>query len=767
MASKPSFRFLILILSLQSFSIFCLSTNAPSPPTVCIVGGGIGGSSVAHFLRQYFHPTPTQPTPPSIKIFERRSVVGGRMGLVNIGGETFEAGASILHPKNYHARNYSKLLGLKVKPPPASEDDDSMSLGIWDGKKFVFKTFQVDSKFPFVQKIVSLVNNVYLFFRYGFSLLKMNSFVESTVDSFLKYYESPETRPVFETVDEMLKWAGLYNLTTRPLLDELVDIKLSPLLIEELITVITRINYGQSVYISGLAGAVSLAGSGGGLWSIEGGNWQMAAGLINTSDVSLHLSEVIESISYLGEYYELNSTKGNSYSCEVAVVATPLDEVNIQFTPSISIPERKLQHTHTTFVRGLLNPAYFGLSTVAQIPELIGTLEDPDIPFSSISVLKCYDEKDVTYKVFSREPMADALLDSIFSTRQETIRINWGAYPHYEAPEVFAPFILDGQHLYYVNAFENAASTMETMAVAAENVARLILSRYFNGASLHSSNLKKQQNPIFFSETSQNIQITLSVRIPNVDTKSEFEYIFIRIDAKEAVDIGRESKQEDGFHVSPKLPRRKRLLALRIMVLPIAVNLPTPGSLESCVHGSCMDAILTGDDQPTTKVSGPSSPSNMHKPRSIDISPCILLCGSLSLEETMSTCNSLISPEFDYVENEDVLVVKSDREEGKQQSAHIRACAEREGLPEKYTLGDGTNENADGFDKTSTDPQFCAPIARDIYMNPRASEAKKRPSVNFMEMIQKDINACMRAVLIDWRVEILQMESAVLNYLEL
>lgn len=68
--------------------------------------------------------------------------------------------------------------------------------------------------------------------------------------------------------------------------------------------------------------------------------------------------------------------------------------------------------------------------------------------------------------------------------RQETIRIDWGAYPHYKAPEVFAPFILDDQHLYYVNAFENAASTMETSAVAAENIARLILSRYFGNASV-------------------------------------------------------------------------------------------------------------------------------------------------------------------------------------------------------------------------------------------------------------------------------------------
>ena len=56
------------------------------------------------------------------------------------------------------------------------------------------------------------------------------------------------------------------------------------------------------------------------------------------------------------------------------------------------------------------------------------------------------------------------------SVRKETIRINWAAYPLYHAPEVFAPFILDGRHLYYVNAFENAASTMETSAVAAENI---------------------------------------------------------------------------------------------------------------------------------------------------------------------------------------------------------------------------------------------------------------------------------------------------------
>lgn len=396
------------------------------------------------------------------------------MATVTIAGNTFEAGASILHPKNYHAVNFTKMLNLKVK---SDESDESISLGIWNGSEFVFKTIEVNSRFSWFRSIVGLVNSVRVFVRYGFSLFKMNRFVEVTVDSFLKYYQTLESRPVFGTVEEMLKWAGLYNLTTRTLHEELIDAGLSSLLIQELATVITRINYGQSVSISGLAGAVSLAGSGGGLWAVEGGNWQMAAGLINRSDVALHMREEIESISYVGSAYELNSTKGNSYKCDVTVVATPLDELNISFNPKISVPDRKLQHTHATFIRGLWNPAYFGLNHVSDIPELVGTIENSDLPFTCISILKIHSEKDMTYKMFSRQPMTDELLDQIFSVRNQTIRINWGAYPHYHSPEKFATFMLDGKHLYYVNAFENAASTMETSAVAAENIARLIISR--------------------------------------------------------------------------------------------------------------------------------------------------------------------------------------------------------------------------------------------------------------------------------------------------
>jgi hypothetical protein len=61
--------------------------------------------------------------------------------------------------------------------------------------------------------------------------------------------------------------------------------------------VITRINYGQSTHISGLAGIVPLAGSESGLWAVKGGNWQLAAGLLKTSNATLHLQEGIDSIT--------------------------------------------------------------------------------------------------------------------------------------------------------------------------------------------------------------------------------------------------------------------------------------------------------------------------------------------------------------------------------------------------------------------------------------------------------------------------------------
>lgn len=121
---------------------------------------------------------------------------------------------------------------------------------------------------------------------------------------------------------------------------------------------IMRINYGQNVSISGLAGAVYLCGSGGDLWAVKGGNWQMAEGIIKLSNASLHLNEGVVAVSSTttSSSYLLNSASGKAIECDVVVIAIPLNEVNIKFSPSIQVPLRRLQHTFTTFVRGLINP---------------------------------------------------------------------------------------------------------------------------------------------------------------------------------------------------------------------------------------------------------------------------------------------------------------------------------------------------------------------------------------------------------------------------
>ncbi|KAJ7267715.1 hypothetical protein O6H91_19G001400 [Diphasiastrum complanatum] len=52
------------------------------------------------------------------------------------------------------------------------------------------------------------------------------------------------------------------------------------------------------------------------------------------------------------------------------------------------------------------------------------------------------------------------------------------------------------------------------------------------------------------------------------------------------------------------------------------------------------------------------------------------------------------------------------------------------------------------------DPQMCSMYATDIYQHLRIAELKRRPVTNFMEVIQHEINASMRGILVDWLVEV-------------
>ncbi|KAL2338104.1 hypothetical protein Fmac_012550 [Flemingia macrophylla] len=62
--------------------------------------------------------------------------------------------------------------------------------------------------------------------------------------------------------------------------------------------------------------------------------------------------------------------------------------------------------------------------------------------------------------------------------------------------------------------------------------------------------------------------------------------------------------------------------------------------------------------------------------------------------------------------------------------------------------------NISNIDDDFEDPQSCSLYAADICDNMRVVELARRPYPNFMETVQRDITHSMRAILVDWLVEV-------------
>ncbi|KNA05147.1 hypothetical protein SOVF_193090 [Spinacia oleracea] len=144
----------------------------------------------------------------------------------------------------------------------------------------------------------------------------------------------------------------------------------------------------------------------------------------------------------------------------------------------------------------------------------------------------------------------------------------------------------------------------------------------------------------------------------------------------------------------------------------------------------------------------PSASSRM------DISPSPSDADSVSMEDSMSTCDSLKSPEFEYLDESEAVMLGSIQRKTSE-NLHIDDQVEIAGnYCKRELLSEMEVDKVVDVDDKYMDPQFCATIACDIYKHLRASETLKRPSTDFIEKIQKDINASMRAILVDWLVEV-------------
>uniref|UniRef100_K7G3K5 Prenylcysteine oxidase 1 n=1 Tax=Pelodiscus sinensis TaxID=13735 RepID=K7G3K5_PELSI len=453
-----------------------------------VIGAGIGGTSAAYFLRQKFGKDVR------IDVFEK-GTVGGRLATVNVEGKDYEAGGSVIHPLNLHMKHFVKELGLSVP-----DNQDSL-MGIYNGDEFVFE-----------ESSWYIINVLKLLWNYGFNSLRMNMWVEDILDKFMRIYRYQAHDYSFSSIEGLLHALGgndFIQMLNRTLDETMQKAGFSQKFIYEVVTPIMRVNYGQGVNISSFAGAVSLAGTDSGLWSVKGGNKLVCTGLLYASKAQLISGTVIaveektrpKHTGGTVKLYEVsyNSTSGSASDLyDIVLVATPLNRkmANItfrNFNPPIPEFSNNYHQTVATFVHGRLNASFFGYkeSSYFSLADIF-TTENPKLFINSLGIVSPVQNKpeeakqpmgEAVWKVFSKEPVTKEQLNLLFSAYDSVKEKKWLAYPHYSIPKNCPPVILHDR-IYYLNGIEWAASAMEMSAIAAKNAALLSYHRWYRNADM-------------------------------------------------------------------------------------------------------------------------------------------------------------------------------------------------------------------------------------------------------------------------------------------
>lgn len=456
------------------------------PKRIAVVGAGIGGTATAFYLRQEFGPGV------KIDVFES-GTVGGRLETVKIGEYEYETGGSVIHPLNLHMKHFVDKLGI----PPRKDVPSKMA--IFNGKEL---TFEESDWF--------IINFLRFLWRYGFNFLRMQMWVEGILDKFMRIYQYQQYGYSFSSVERLVHAMGgdsFLSLMNHTLEETMIGDGFSQVFINDIVEPITRVNYGQSVRISGFVGAVSLAGADSGLWAVDGGNKRVCTGLLYNSKSELIPARVTSitvkvrtsktgtatsfyEVSYVGE-------DGAAHSLyDIVIIATPLHQgmSDITFSGfSPPIPSHypgRYHQTVATLVHGLLNVSYLGTTEAAShftVSDILTTSSEG----SMINSLSSLDPVHIppgykrspashkkVWKVFSSEPLTKEQLKSMFLSWDSVSETLWLAYPSYSPPQRKTPPFILHNRLYYLNSVEWAASAMEMSAISARNLALLAHHRW-------------------------------------------------------------------------------------------------------------------------------------------------------------------------------------------------------------------------------------------------------------------------------------------------
>ncbi|KAN0042662.1 hypothetical protein ACTA71_011472 [Dictyostelium dimigraforme] len=460
------------------------------PIKIAIIGSGIGGSSCAYYINEEFLADRIH-KPIEITVFEREKV-GGRTRNIDIQGKYTELGGSVVHPLNENIISLINKVGLKIRK---SEEVDNNNLVIWNGKEFVF------SQHPY-----TIVNQLKMLYNYYMSPIKFKNARDDVINKFLKGYNNSEP---FKTVEEFYTNLGLLEVTKSTAKEHLCDkLGISTEFVEDILSAGMRVNYNQDYdNLSAFAAFIGLAGTDDGLFSVQGGNYQISEALLKSTNakvLSTHEVAEIEKVETNNNQDNNNNNNNNKKQIiykitskdlsnnnqlsidefDIVVISTPIEFSKIKFIglpfTHETLPKKDYKKVHVHLIAAnSINGEYFGYPKDHPI-DCILTAFNKTLPFFSLcenSRGKLDDGRQV-FKIFAPKKIESKLIEKFFVKPELLYYHVWSAYPVLTPAQKFPPIIID-QGLFYNNAFEHSVSTIETTTISSKNTARLITS-YLN-----------------------------------------------------------------------------------------------------------------------------------------------------------------------------------------------------------------------------------------------------------------------------------------------
>eukprot|EP00127_Corallochytrium_limacisporum_P004004 Clim_evm53s156 gene=Clim_evmTU53s156 len=468
-------------------AILCLAatgaqaaTSEPDPEriNVAIIGGGMAGSAAAYTLtkdQRFLNANST------LTIFERNDRLGGRVRELDFEGVMLEAGGTIVAAVNQPFSNYTEELGLTKQTEFGPSKDTQ---GVWDGDDLRFETSHS-----------SWWTDVKMFLRYGLTPVHVEKAVPSIASQFAQPYDMMPMTDVMGALNSV----GLTDLTTQTIDTYREQERWNSKFFDEMVAGMTRDNYMQNLDMSALGAMVAMCGSIGDLYKLEEGNSQLCVEMIraateacnvNSCRANLRKETAVTEINFKSErliavtYKDLSSNTEHEEEFTDVLITVPLEIANIKIkglpgsvAAQLSSTQRSFVHMYTTFVRGNLDPHYFGKKKQSELPTEFTTMDTPNEDFYALAQTTDYSSEDGTaiFEMFTMEhPDESGVLNTLFTTVINTTSVEWHPYPYLHT-NVHAPPIVLADGLYYAMGFETFFSAMEVALLEGTNVAKVLI----------------------------------------------------------------------------------------------------------------------------------------------------------------------------------------------------------------------------------------------------------------------------------------------------